>query len=44
VYSFNLSAVRIEPLVKKLPNLFNNIKNELEDFLNFLEMQGKDIR
>jgi len=41
VYSFNLSATKIEPLVKKLPNLFNNIQNELENFLYFLETQGK---
>ncbi|HOF02412.1 MAG TPA: hypothetical protein PLT58_00360 [Atribacterota bacterium] len=41
VYSFNLSAARIEPLVKKLPDLFNDIKTELERFLDFLDIQGK---
>ncbi len=43
VYSFNLSAVRIEPLVEKLPDLFNNIKTELKSFLDFLDMQGKHM-
>ena len=43
VYSFNLSAIRIEPLVKELPNLFNTIQNELKDFLDFLEIQEKQI-
>ncbi len=38
VYSFSLSAIRIEPLVKKLPDLFNTIKNELKDFLSELSM------
>lgn len=39
VYSFNLSATRIEPLVANLRDLFNNIKREMDGFLRFLEMQ-----
>lgn len=41
VYSFNLSATKMEPLVEKLPDLFNIIRNELEDFVCFLEMRSK---
>lgn len=42
VYSFHLSNTKIEPLVNKLPNLFKDVKNELEGFLYFLEMRGKE--
>lgn len=40
VYSFNLSITKVEPLVRKLPNLFEEIESELEVFLNFLETLG----
>lgn len=41
VYSFNLSATKMEPLVRKLPDLFNNIQDEIEAFLCFLEIRSK---
>lgn len=41
VYSFNISATKIDPLIKKLPDLFNAIRNELEDFICFLEIRAK---
>ncbi len=41
IYSFNLSAAKIDPLVKKLPDLFNTIEKELEDFIYFLEIRAK---
>ncbi len=37
VYSFNLSSAKIEPLVKKLPGLYNEIQSELEQFIGFLQ-------
>ena len=41
VYSLNLSAARIEPLVVNLRDSFNNVERELEDFLSFLDIQRK---
>lgn len=41
VYSFRLSSTKMAPLVNKLPKTFNRVKNELEDFLSFLETRGK---
>ncbi|KJS82594.1 MAG: hypothetical protein JM58_14655 [Peptococcaceae bacterium BICA1-8] len=42
VYSFHLSAAKIEPLVKKLPLLYDYANKEIADFLIFLETRGKE--
>jgi DNA gyrase/topoisomerase IV subunit A len=42
VYSFNLSIAKVEPLVKELPSLFDDIRNELDIFLAFLEAAGSN--
>lgn len=41
VYSLTLSATRIEPLVMNLRDSFNNVEREMEDFLNFLDVQTR---
>jgi hypothetical protein len=41
VYCFNLSQTKMAPLVERLPNTFNNIKKEINEFLFFLEIRGK---
>ena len=41
VYSYQLSQVKMAPLVNKLPEVFRQIKKEIESFLSFLETRGK---
>jgi uncharacterized protein YutE (UPF0331/DUF86 family) len=42
VYSFHLSSAKISPLVNKLPKTFNRVQKEVEEFLSFLEIIGKN--
>lgn len=37
VYTFNLSKERIKPLVKNLSSLKEEIRKDIEEFINFLE-------
>ena len=37
VYTFNLSGHRLEPLVLDLDDLFEQVREELEDFIKFME-------
>lgn len=41
VYSFELSESKIEPLVEGLIPLFDKVKAELENFIVFLDANGK---
>lgn len=42
VYSFHLSSAKISPLINKLPKTFNRVRKEMEDFLSFLEIRGRE--
>jgi len=37
MYTFNLSKQRIEPLIKNLPHLYDKLKDDIDEFLKFLE-------
>jgi len=37
VYTFQLSPPKMEPLVNKLPEVFERLEEEIEEFLSFLE-------
>ena len=43
VYSFDLSENKIAPLVEELPPLFDKVKTELNDFIDFLNVSGKQL-
>jgi len=42
VYSFHLSSAKISPLVNKLPKTYKRVQKEMEEFLFFLEIRGRE--
>ncbi|MCK8824315.1 hypothetical protein [Fuchsiella alkaliacetigena] len=40
VYTFNLSKKRLEPLVVELSAVFEQVEDELEEFIKFMEAEG----
>lgn len=42
VYSFHLSSAKMSPLLNKLPKTFNRVQKEMEEFLSFLEIRGRE--
>ncbi|MCL0032930.1 hypothetical protein M1N06_04170 [Peptococcaceae bacterium] len=44
VYIFNLSAAKMEPLVKNIKNVFEQVKKEIQEFNRFVEKaDSKDV-
>ena len=42
VYTFQISPLKIEPLVNNLPDTFEHLKKEIGEFLSFLEARNKN--